>query len=279
MKTPSFGSDAKSGSGDLMRPVLVIFGYLALATSGFSATIAYELNYNTTIYRVDAANNNEFFYGNAPFQSDSLAISSSLTLYSADSGGILWNITGAPIPVGPTGFTQIADLDWANNGLWGFSNSGNSLFFYDLGLSAVTYSATITGLGGATVTGVAHDASSGDIYLSANTGLNADQLLRIPFSATNALAIGAMPISDAFSYISDIDFDGATGNLYAMSFFHRDFYTVNLSNGATTFVSTGPHRDTTAMALNPIPEPTAATLLGLSALLFSWRRVRSSVCR
>jgi len=262
-----------------MRPVLAIFGFLALASSGFSATIAYELNYNTSIYRVNAANNNELFYGNAPFQSDSLAISSSLTLYSADSSGVLWNITGAPIPVGPSGFTQIADLDWANNGLWGFSNFNNSLFFFNLGLNAVTYSATITGLGAATVTGVAHDASSGDIYLSANTGLNTDQLLKVPFSTTSAVAIGAMPISDAFSYIADIDFDGTTGNLYAMSFYHRDFYTVNLSNGATTFVSTGPHRDTTAMALNPIPEPTAATLLALGALLFSWRRARSSISR
>jgi hypothetical protein len=268
-----------SGSGDLMRPLLVIVGSLALATSGYSAAIAYELNYNTSVYRVNPANNSEIFHGNAPFQSDSLAISSSLTLFSADVNGVLWNITGGPIPVGPTGFTQIADLDWANNGLWGFSNSGNSLFFFDLGLNALTYSATITGLGGATVTGVAHDASSGDIYLSGNTGLNADQLFRVPFSATAAVAIGAMPISDAASYIADIDFDGATGNLYAMSFYHRDFYTVNLSNGATTLVSTGPHRDTTAMALNPIPEPTAATLLGLGAMLFSWRRVRSSVCR
>ena len=53
--------------------------------------------------------------------------------------------------------------------------------------------------------------------------MNADQLFRVPFSSTNALAIGAMSISDAASYISDIDFDGATGNLYAMSFNHRDF--------------------------------------------------------
>ena len=123
-----------------MRPVLVIFGYLALATSGHSAAITHELNFNMTIYQVNAANNNELFYGNAPFQSDSLAISSSLTLYSADSGGVLWNITGAPIPVGPSGFTQIADLDWVNNGLWGYSNSASSLFFFDLGINSVTYS-------------------------------------------------------------------------------------------------------------------------------------------
>jgi hypothetical protein len=274
MKIPSHGSSEESGSLGLMRPLLVIIGFLALATPCFSATIAYELNVNTSIYRVNAANNNEIFYGNSTFQSDSLAISSSLTLYSADINGFLWNITGGPIPVGPTWFTQIADLDWANNGLWGFSNSGNSLFFFNLGLSLVTYSTTITGLGGATVTGVAHDPSSGDIYLSANTGLNTDQLFKVPFSSSAAVAIGAMSISDAFSYIADIDFDGATGNLYAMSFYHRDFYTVNLTNGATTLVSTGPHRDTTAMALSPVPEPAAATLLGLGAVLLTMRRMR-----
>lgn len=259
-----------------MRPLIVIFGCLALASPGFSAPIAYELNFNTSIYRVNAANNNEIFYGNAPFISDSLAMSPTLSLYSADVSGILWNITGAPFPVGPTGFTQIADLDWANNGLWGFSNPGSSLFFFDLGLNTVTYSAAITGLGAAIVTGVAYDATTGDIYLSGNTGLNTDQLLRIPFSTTSAVTIGSMPISDAFSYIADIDFDGATGNLYAMSFYHREFYTVNTANGATTYLSTGPHRDTTAMALNPVPEPTTLALFGMSALVLSWRKVRPS---
>ena len=258
----------------VLRPLIVLIGSLALASPGFAAPFAYEINFNTSLYRVNVANNNEILLGNTPFISESLAMSPTLSLYSADPNGVLWNITGAPIPVGPTGFTQIADLDWANNGLWGFSNPSSSLFFFDLGLNAVTYSAPITGLGAATVTGVAYDATTGDIYLSGNTGLNTDQLLRIPFSTTAAVNIGAMPISDAFSYIADIDFDGATGNLYAMSFYHRDFYTVNPTSGATTFVSTGPHRDTTAMALNPVPEPTTLAFLGMGALIFLRRRAR-----
>ena len=259
-----------------MRNLIVIFGCLALASTGFSAPIAYELNVNTTIYRVNAANNNEIFYGNAPFTSDSLALSPALTLYSADANGVLWDITAAPIPVGPTGFTQIADLDWANNGLWGFSNPGSFLFFFDLGLNAVTYSNSITGLGAATITGVAYDSTTSDIYLSGNTGLNTDQLFRIPFSTNAALTIGSMPISEPFSYIADIDFDGATGNLYAMSFFHREFYSVNTSNGATTFLSTGPHRDTTAMALDAVAEPTTLVLalFGMRALALSRRKRR-----
>lgn len=261
------------------RPVLVLFSCLALVSPGFAAPFTYEINFNTTLYRVNVANNNEILLGNTPFISESLALSPTLALYSADPNGVLWDITGAPVPVGPTGFTQIADLDWANNGLWGFSNPGSSLFFFDLGLNTVTYSAAITGLGGATVTGVAHDAATGDIYLSANTGLNLDLLLKVPFSTTTALPIGAMAIGDAFSYIADIDFDGATGNLYAMSFYHRDFYTVNPTSGATTFVSTGPHRDTTAMALNPVPEPAAATLFGAGVLALSWRKARRVIRR
>lgn len=273
MKNPLI-SCANSRPDKVLHPLAGLFGCLVLASPGFAAPFAYELNFNTSIYRVNAVNNNELFVGNAPFMSDSLAASPTASLYSADPNGVLWNITGAPFPVGPTGFTQIADLDWANNGLWGFSNPGSSLFFFDLGLNTVTYSTAITGLGGATITGVAYDATTGDIYLSGNTGLNTDQLLRIPFATTAAVTIGSMPISDALSYIADIDFDGASGNLYAMSFYHRDFYTVNTANGATTFVSTGPHRDTTAMALNPVPEPTTLTLLAAGALIFSRRKAR-----
>jgi len=272
---PSVGSVALR-SCPAICPHLILISLLALATPGFAAPPAYEINFNTSLYRVNVANNNEIPLGNTPFISESLALSPTLSLYSADPNGVIWNITGAPVPVGPTGFTQIADLDWANNGLWGFSNPGSSLFFFDLGLNTVTYSAAIAGLGSSTVTGVAHDAATGDIYLSANTGLNTDLLLKIPFATTTALPIGTMAISDALSYIADIDFDGATGSLYAMSFYHRDFYTVNPASGATTFVSTGPHRDTTAMALNPVPEPGPITFFGLGALIWSWRKVRSS---
>jgi hypothetical protein len=271
---PSVGS-VSLRPGPALRPLLGLIGSLALAAPGFAAPFAYEINFNTTVYRVNAANNNEIPLGTMPFFSESLALSPTLALYSADPNGVIWNIAGTPVPVGPTGFNQVADLDWANNGLWGFSNPGSSLFFFDLGLNTVPYSAAIAGLGGSTVTGVAHDAATGDIYLSANTGLNMDLLLKIPFATTTALPIGAMAITDAFSYIADIDFDGASGNLYAMSFYHRDFYTVNPTSGATTFVSTGPHRDTTAMALNPVPEPGTMAFLGLGALIWSWRKART----
>lgn len=250
----------------------VLLGCLALTSPALSAPPVHQLNTNMSIYLVNAANNNEVTFGSTPFISDSLAMSPANALFSADSNGVLWNVTAGPFPVGPTGFTQIADLDWANNGLWGFSNANSTLFFFDFGSTSVTYSTPITGLGAATVTGVAHHATTGDIYLSGNTGPNTDQLLVIPFSATAATLIGAMPITDLASYIADIDFDGATGNLYAMTFFHREFDIVNTSTGATTFVSTGPHRDTTAMALNPIPEPGALAISGIAALALLRRK-------
>jgi hypothetical protein len=257
-----------------MRHLAFLGLCLLVPAEAVAGPIGVELNFNTTRYRIDAATNAEVPIASNPFQSFSLAMDPSNKLYSADANGVVWNVTGGPIPVGPTLQSQIADLDYGNGGLWGFSNVSRELFFFDLGLGTVTYSQAISGTGALTMTGVAFDQSTGDVYLSGYGALNTDQLFVVnPFAAT-ANPVGAMNNGDAFSYFSDIDFDAA-GNLYAMSFYHRYFYTVSTSNAATSFVSAGPHRDTTAMALNPVPEPGAVIVLaaGLGGLL---RRRRAS---
>ncbi len=241
---------------------------IASCPFAFGAPTAYVLNGNASIETVDVAINADSPFGNAPFFSDSLAISPTGDLYSADPGGVIWNLSG-PFPAGPTQMTQIGDLDWANSGLWGYSNASSVLFFFDLLNSAVTYTQTISIPNSAVVTGVAHQASTGDIYLSANTGLNTDFLYHVTAFSSTATLVGSMSHSDSFSYISDIDFD-ASGNLHAMTWFHRHFYTVSLLDASTTFVSAGPHRDATGMALDPVPEP--ATLLGLAIGLAALKR-------
>mgnify|MGYP001004389326 FL=1 len=96
-------------------------------------------------------------------------------------------------------------------------------------------------------------------------------------ATTTALLVGAMSHGDGFSYIADIDFDSA-GNLYAMTWFHRWFYAVSPTTAATTFLSSGPHRDSTAMALQPVPVPAAAWLLGGGLLVLGGcaRRARAA---
>lgn len=255
--------------GKARSPGFIVACFLPALTS-FSAPHVFQLSANNALFMVDAANNAEIPFGTAPFASDSLAISPSSIFYCADSSGNLWDITTVPIPAGPTGLTQIGDLVWANNGLSGFSGASSSLFFYDLGLNSLTYSAVIAGLGSNTITGVAYDAATSDIYLSGCAAYNNDLLFRVPSAATNAVTVGSMTISDLASYISDIEFD-ASGNLCAMSYFHRDFYLVNTSNAATTFLSTGPHRDTTAMAMEAVPEPATLllSLLGMGTLILA----------
>lgn len=246
--------------------ILAAFSPLAIG-----APTAYVLNGNASIETVDVANNADSPFGSAPFFSDSLAISPTGVLYSADGFGNLWNVTTVPLPAGPTQRTQIGDLDWANNGLWGYSNASSELFFFDFASTSVTYAQAISIPNSAVVTGVAHQASTGDIYLSANTGLNLDFLYHVAASSSTATLVGSMSHSDSFSYISDIDFD-ASGNLYAMTWFHRHFYSVSLNDASTAFVSAGPHRDATGMALDPVPEP--ATVLGLAIGLVALKRRR-----
>lgn len=256
-----------------MKYLLATIAIGILASVASSAPITFVLNTNTTINMVNVATNADVPYGSTTFLSNSLALGPTGTLFSADNAGNLWNVTGAPIPVGPIGKLQIGDLDYANNGLWGYSNASSELFFFDLGLTTVTYSQVISLPSNAVVTGVAHQVSTGDVFLSANNGLNNDLLLRVPPSSTSAIVVGPMAQTDGFSYISDIDFD-ASGTLYAMTWFHRYFYSVSTTTAATTFISAGPHRDTTGMALDPVPEPASVCVL-LAGLGWLGRRRRS----
>lgn len=251
---------------------VAVFG--CACSFGLAAPFARVLSANQQIRNVDVVSQTEPLMFTTGMPSESLAVSIGGTQYFADPVGNLWTPTSTgSIPAGSLGIGQIGDLDWANNGLWGFSNANQSLFFYDLGSAAITATYSIPSLSSLIVTGVAFRPSDSSIFLSARQGLNNDFLFQVPSSSSTANLIGSMTISDAFSYVADIDFD-PSGTLYAMSFYHRDFYSVNVSTAATTFISTGPHRDVYAMALNPsvVPEPSSMTALGIGVLAYLRRR-------
>ena len=263
-----------------MYNVSMRFAFIALfgcaSSLALSIPFAKVLSANQQIRNVDMTTQTEPLLFTAGMPSESLAVSIGGTHYFADPVGNLWTPTSSgSIPAGSLGFGQIGDLDWTNNGLWGFSNANQSLFFYDLGSSSITASYTIPSLAALTVTGVAFRPSDSSIFLSARQGLNNDFLFQVPASSSTASLIGSIPISDAFSYVADIDFD-PTGTLYAMSFYHRDFYSVNVSTAATSFISAGPHRDVYAMALNPSAVPEPGTIVGLGVGLAAYLRRRRS---
>ncbi len=256
---------------------IAFVGLIGFACSfGLAAPFARVLSANQQIRNVDMATQSEPLMFTTGMPSESLAVSIGGTQYFADPVGNLWTPTSSgSIPAGSLGIGQIGDLDWANNGLWGFSNASQSLFFYDLGSASITASYSIASLSALTVTGVAFRPSDSSIFLSARQGLNNDFLFQVPTASSTANLIGMMPISDAFSYVADIDFD-PTGALYAVSFFHRDFYSVDVSTAATTFISAGPHRDVFAMALNPSSVPEPGTVIGLSVGIAAYLQRRRS---
>jgi hypothetical protein len=248
---------------------------LSLAVTLNAAPDVWSVSANMNIFQVDAATNTETPFIPSPVISDSLAADFSGVLYVSSSAGTIQAVQGGP--VWPTIYSQIADLYFVPGGLWGFSDASDTLFFFDLNTTTVTSSVNITsGLSGYTVTGVTRQASTGDFFLSANTGANADFLLKLDLSAFSASVVGAMSHTDTASYISDIEFL-PDGSLLAMTWFHRHFLTVNPANGATTFLSAGPHRDANGLAVDPNPVPEAGTWaasLGLvgAATVMGWRR-------
>jgi hypothetical protein len=257
---------------------LVGSALLLAALPAGAAPLVWALNFNQQINVVNAANNAEVPFLPASVQSDSLAVDSLGVLYIADSAGQIYSVQGS-ISLGNSGYTQIGDLVYASGGLWGFSNANDTVFFFDLGTQSVTYSQAITsGLGNYDITGIARNPSNGDLFLSGNVGYNLDALFELDLNTASATTVGALNHTDAFSYISDIEFDG-TGALIAMTWYHRDFYSVNPSTAATTLLSTGPHRDVTGLAImTPVPEAgtgIAGALVGIGAWL-QLRRRRSA---
>jgi len=265
-------------------PGFVAFGLVLTGLTVRAAFPAGVVDGLGQIDLVDPATNADMPFGNPPFSTDSLAVDPAGNFYSADAFGVLFQITGTGlIPVGPTIRTQIADLDYAPGGLWGYSNASQELFFFDLGTLTVSYSATLATLASYTITGVAHQASTGDVFLSGNLGLNTDELFQVDLLPVPSVSlIGSLLHADASSYVSDIDFDGA-GMLLAMTWFHRHFYAVNPATAATAPLSVGPHRDATALAINEVPEPAAlvpaAVALSAGMWLARWRRSRNSTAR
>lgn len=250
---------------------LSIVTLAALGSLGSAAPLARVAHNSGALSLVNASSQAEINLWGTGFGTDSLAMDLTGSLYSSDIAGSIYNVT-SPVPflLGATGLGQVGDLDYGNNGLWGYSNSVQSLFFFDFGSNSVSYQTTLTGLAG-TVSGVAYQPSSGSVFLSAYTGYNADSLYEVQASSTTAILKGTMSHSDAFSYIADIDFS-ASGTLFAMTWYHRDFLTVSTVDGSTAAYSSGPHRDVTAMALEPVPEP--ASLLAVAMGLVALRRRR-----
>lgn len=239
--------------------------------SAAASPMVWALNFNQTINTVDAANNGETPFLPSSVQSDGLAADPMGILYVSDTTGMIYSVQGS-IPLGNSGFTQIGDLTYGGGGLWGFSNTADTLFFFDLGLATVTYSLPITsGLGAYDITGIARQPSTGNFYLSGNTGSNQDALFLLDLNTASASMIGSIGHSDAFSYVSDIEFEGS-GMLLAMTWYHRDFYAVNPADASVTLLSTGPHRDVTGMAILPQSQvPEAGTwVAGLGMALATW---------
>ncbi len=232
-----------------------------LGSQAIAAPFVRVANSNLTIELVNVPTNSGLPIINLSFPTNSLALAPSGSLYAADPAGNLWDVAVVPIPAGSIGKADIGDLDWSGSGMWGFSNATGELFFFDTGSSTVTYNQALSLPSGLSVSGVAHQDSTGDTYLSAfDAGYNT-LLFKNPASSAALNLVGTMSHTDSGSYVADIEFNAA-GTLHGVTWFHRHFLTINPITAATSTISVGPHRDSTAFALNPVPEPTSALAWG-----------------
>lgn len=252
----------------------------ALAIAGTAGAVPFfeAANMMGPLWRVDLATNAGLSSGNATFATDSLAGTTPGVFYAADALGSVHQVGAGPaVLVGNTGFVQIAELDAdpTLQGLWGFSNAGDVLFYFDLTVRAVTVQHQISGLV-SPISGLAVGPGS-TFYLSDFQ----NQLLSVAAPPGSppvlpATTIGTMLTTDG--RIGDIDFEPGTGRLIAATWSDREVLEVSTLTAATQQLHpqvTNPldgGLDINAITFTVVPEPAGA--LALAAGLGLWARRR-----
>lgn len=261
-----------------MVRILGLTAGLAISRAAMAAPFFEAANMMGPLWRVDLATNAGLASGNATFATDSLAGTTPGVFFAADALGSVHQVGAGPAAlIGNTGFVQIAELDADPSlaGLWGFSNAGDVLFYFDLTLRAVTIQHQIAGLANP-ISGLAAGPGS-TFYLSDWQ----NQLLRVtapPGSppVLSAATIGTMATTDG--RIADIDFEPVTGQLIAATWSDREVLEVSTVTAATQQLHpqvTNPldgGLDINAITFTAVPEPASAMVVAAGLALLARRR-------
>lgn len=272
------------GAAGAVTGLLLAGSALCMCGAGAQAQgIAYGVDYNGSLYRVNLANASSTLVGTTTRILECLGMDPMGNLYGVNINGELWRVStsnGASQYIGTTGLGNVEGMDWDSNTnrmlISDFSSASPGVYEINLTNASVKHVQTATS-GGSYIRTLATRAGSSILDIRRETGGNPFQGdLQGSFDLSNG---SYSTIGSSTAAICGIDY-GNNGVLYGLTT-SGDLVTIAPSSGAVQLVGTvnaGSYFLGMATPVGPVPAPSTLALAGLAALCGQRRRRAIHIC-